>query len=69
MRPKLAPEELNQWIQEKFMSLHRTVLHKDADEIVLNVLEVSRKLGLKLLLNLPLRYDRGTFYERKNGEL
>ena len=68
MHSKLGPEKLNQWVLEKLVPLHRTVLHKDADEIVLDVLEVRRKHRLKLFLYLPLRYDRRAFNERKYGE-
>ena len=53
---KFGPEELNQWVLEKFLTLHRTVLDEYAHEVVLNVLEVRRELCLKLFLDLPLRY-------------
>ena len=56
MHSKFGPEELDQWVLEKFLTLHRTVLYEYAHEVVLNVLEVRRELCLKLILDLPLRY-------------
>lgn len=56
MHSKFGPEELNQWVLEKILTLHRTVFYEYAHEVVLNVFEVRRKLCLKLFLYLPLRY-------------
>ena len=68
MHSKLGPEELDQWVLEKFLSLHRTVLHEYADEVVLNVLEMRCKLCLKLFLYLSFRYHSGALNEGKDGK-
>ena len=65
---KFGPEELDQWVLEKILSLQRTVLYEYAHEVVLNVLEVRRELCPKLFLYLPLRYHCRALNERKYGE-